>query len=42
MAYIDPEYREVGSKLDIIIRDKKVSSEVIKPPFVSKDWALKN
>ena len=38
MAYVDPEYRDAGSILDIIIRGKKVKAEVIKPPFVKRDW----
>jgi len=42
MAYVDSEYREAGDTLDIIIRDKKVKSEVVKPPFVGKDWASEN
>ena len=42
LAYIKPEYREVGSILDIVIRDKKIRAKVVKPPFVSKDWAREN
>jgi aminomethyltransferase len=42
MAYVDNDYREIGSILDIIIRDKKVKVKVIKPPFVKKDWAKSN
>ena len=42
MGYLKQEYREPGTELDIIIRDKPVKAEVVKPPFVSKDWASKN
>jgi len=38
MGYCHPEYREKDSINDIIIRDKKIKSKVIKPPFVHKDW----
>jgi len=39
MGYVDPEHRNVGDTLDIIIRDKPVEAEIVKPPFVPKDWA---
>ena len=42
MGYLKQEYREPGTELDIIIRDKPVKAKVVKPPFVSKDWASKN
>lgn len=42
MAYVHPDYRAVGDNLDIIVRDKPVKAEVVKPPFVPKDWAEKN
>ena len=42
MAYVEPDCREAGSTLDILIRDKKIKSEIVKPPFVDKDWALNN
>lgn len=42
MAYIKPEYIKVDNTADIIIRDKKVKAKMIKPPFVSKDWAKGN
>ena len=42
MGYVDPEYRTVGDNLDIIIRGKPVKAEVVKPPFVPKDWAQKS
>ena len=41
MAYIEPDQREAGNILEIIIRDKPVKVKVIKPPFVPKDWAQK-
>ena len=39
MAYVHPEYRTVGDTLEIIIRGKPVNAEIVKPPFVKKDWA---
>ena len=39
MAYVHPEYRAVGDTLEIIIRGKPVNAEIVKPPFVKKDWA---
>lgn len=42
MAYVHPDYREVGSTLDIMIREKPVKAKVVKPPFVPKDWAEHN
>jgi len=41
MGYVAPDKREVGSILEIIVRDKPIKAKVIKPPFVPKDWALK-
>ena len=38
MAYIKPGFREIGNKLDIIIRNKPVEAEIVKPPIVKKDW----
>ena len=38
MSYIDHDAREVGSTVDIHIRGKAVSSTIVKPPFVKKDW----
>jgi len=42
MGYVDPACREVGTVLEIMVRDKPVKAKVIKPPFVPKDWAQKN
>jgi aminomethyltransferase len=42
MAYVHPDYREIGSILHIIIRDKAVKAKVVKPPFVKKDWKSEN
>jgi aminomethyltransferase len=36
MAYIDPDFREKDSILDIIIRNNPFEAKVIKPPFVKK------
>lgn len=41
MGYVAPDKREVGTVLDIMVRDKPVKAKVIKPPFVPKDWASK-
>jgi aminomethyltransferase len=39
MAYVNQEYRDVGTELDIVIRGKKtVRTVVVKPPFIKKDW----
>jgi aminomethyltransferase len=38
MAYVNPEYREKDSILDIIVRGKPVKAKVVKSPFVKKDW----
>jgi len=38
IGYLRPEFREVDSILDIIIRSKPVKAKVVKPPFVKKDW----
>jgi aminomethyltransferase len=42
MAYVHPEFRTVGETLEIIIRGKPVTAEIVKPPFVPKDWAEHN
>ncbi len=42
MAYIKPEYIKVDNEAEIIVRNKKVKAKMVKPPFVSKDWAEKN
>jgi aminomethyltransferase len=42
MGYVLPDKREVGSTLDIMVRDKPMKAKVIKPPFVPKDWAQNN
>jgi glycine cleavage system aminomethyltransferase T len=41
MGYVRPDYREVGSVLEIVVRGKSVKAKVVKPPFVPKDWAVK-
>jgi len=38
MGYVHPDFRTVGETLDIIIRGKPVKAEIVKPPFVPKDW----
>jgi aminomethyltransferase len=42
MGYVHPKYREKETILEIMIRGKPVKAKVVKPPFVSKDWAKKN
>ena len=42
MGYVHPDYRTVGDALEIVVRGRKVKTEVIKPPFVPKDWAEHN
>jgi aminomethyltransferase len=39
MGYVAADKRDVGTPLDIMVRDKPVKAKVIKPPFVPKDWA---
>jgi len=39
MAYVHPGYRTIGDTLEIIIRGKPVNAEIVKPPFVKKNWA---
>jgi len=40
LAFLDKDQREVGSSVDIVIRGKMVPAEIVKPPFVKKDWAF--
>ena len=42
MGYVDNEYREKDSTLEIIVRDKPIKVKVVKPPIVPKDWASNN
>ncbi len=42
ISYIKPDYIKIDNEVDILIREKKVKAKMIKPPFVSKDWAQKN
>ena len=42
MGYVHPDFRKIGEQLDIIVRDKPIKCEVVKPPFVDKDWAKNN
>lgn len=36
MGYLPVEYREPGTEIDILIRNKAVKAEVVRPPFVEK------
>ncbi|MFO7677633.1 MAG: glycine cleavage system aminomethyltransferase GcvT [Thermoplasmatota archaeon] len=42
MGYVDPEFRDKGRQLDIIIRDKPIKAKVVRPPIVPKDWIANN
>jgi len=42
MAYIKPDYIKVDNTAEIIVRNRKIKAKMIKPPFVSKEWADKN
>jgi len=42
MGYIHPDFRSVGDTIDIVIRGKNIKAEIVKPPFVPKDWAEQN
>ena len=36
MAYLEPEFCEAGTSVDIMIRDKAVMAKVVRPPFYKK------
>jgi aminomethyltransferase len=38
MGYVHPDHRDIGNILEIIVRGKPVQANVVKPPFVKKDW----
>jgi aminomethyltransferase len=38
MAYLDYDLAKIGDTVDIIIRGKPIQAELVKPPFVKKDW----
>jgi aminomethyltransferase len=42
IGYVKPEYREIDSTLEIMVRDKLIKARVVKPPIVPKDWKEKN
>lgn len=37
MAYVKSEYRNIGDILDIVIRERRIKAEIVKPPFVGKE-----
>jgi len=39
MAYVDKEYRDIDTFLDIYVRGKPMKAKIIKSPFVKQDWA---
>ncbi|MCH7964923.1 MAG: glycine cleavage system aminomethyltransferase GcvT [Bacteroidetes bacterium] len=36
LGYIDAEYKSVGTKVNIVIRNKEVPAEIVKLPFIEK------
>lgn len=38
LAFCHPDFRQIGSTVDIIVRGKNVAAEIVKPPFVKQDW----
>jgi len=42
MGYTKQEYREPGTIMNIMVRDRPVKAKVVKPPFVPKEWAQSN
>ena len=42
MAYVDHGTVSIGDTVNVLIRGKAAAAEVVKPPFVKKDWAEKN
>ncbi len=38
MGYVHPDYRNKGDTVEIVVRGKVVTAEVVKPPIVPKDW----
>jgi aminomethyltransferase len=39
MAYVDHGTVSIGDTVDIMVRGKSAAAEVVKPPFVKKNWA---
>ena len=37
MAYVKSDYRKIGDTLDVVIRNKRIKTEIVKPPFVGKE-----
>jgi aminomethyltransferase len=37
LGYVDAEYKSVGTKVSIVIRNKEVPAEVVKLPFIKKE-----
>ncbi len=36
LGYVDTEYKSVGTKINIVIRNKEVPAEIVKLPFIEK------
>ena len=41
LGYVDLKYSKIGTQIDIIIRDKPIKAEVVKPPFINGTSLLK-
>ncbi len=38
MAYLDSKSAKIGTKVDLVVRNKKVEAEVVKMPFVKTKY----
>lgn len=38
LGYVHPDHRDKDTRLDIMIRNKPIQAQVLKPPLVPKDW----
>ena len=36
LGYVDAEYKSIGTKVNILIRDKEIPAEIVKLPFIKK------
>ena len=41
LGYVDIKFSEVGTKIDIVIRNKPIKAEIITPPFINDTSLLK-
>lgn len=42
LGFIDREFAEVGTKVDFVVRDRRVPAEVAKPPFLTPKYYRKS